>query len=65
LLDEVGFNELTDKNVSIYDENRYDYVNVADYFLNKKRYFLSRQKQYSWASWNYADYVNGERLTME
>ena len=62
LLAEAGFDELTNENISINGRNRYDYVNVATYFLNKKHQFLNRQKQYSWASWNYADYVNEERL---
>lgn len=62
VLEEANFDDFTDKNISIQNRTRYDYVNVATYFQNKKRQFLNRQKQYSWASWNYADYVNAERL---
>jgi hypothetical protein len=62
LLEEVDFDKLTDRNTTIYDYNRYEYMTVGNYFLNKKQQFLNRPKRYSWASWNYADYVNEKRL---
>ncbi|NJN77461.1 MAG: DUF4173 domain-containing protein [Saprospiraceae bacterium] len=62
LLAEANFDKLTDEEFAVKRRNRYVYVNVATYFSNKKQQFLNQQTQYSWASWNYADYVNGERL---
>jgi hypothetical protein len=63
LLEEADFDKLVDRTLMIYDYSSYEYITVADYFFNKKRQFLNRQKQYSWASWNYADFFNGKRLT--
>jgi hypothetical protein len=64
LLEEVDFDKLTDKSIMIYDHNnnKYAYTTLRDYFLGKKQQFLNRPKRYSWASWNYADYVNEKRL---
>jgi hypothetical protein len=62
LLEEANFDELDDKEIYIMHSNRSDYYNTANYFERKKEAFLNRQKQYSWASWNYADYVNSEQL---
>ena len=62
LLEEANFDKLVNKQVYVISSSSSDYFNAANYFERKKETFLNRQKQYSWASWNYADYVNGERL---
>ncbi len=58
--------EVSDKNLWILEENKINENTNEDYISAglslKKQNFLDTQSQYSWASWNYTDYLNKQRL---
>jgi hypothetical protein len=67
VLADANFDKMADKEVYYKPSNlsswKVTYINVAVEFEAKKQRFLEEQKQYSWASWNYADFINGRRMT--
>jgi len=67
ILAEANFDKMTNTEVKYKPSNvsswNYESINVAQTFKAKKQRFLEEQKQYSWASWNYADFLNERRVT--
>lgn len=68
ILAEADFDKMTEKQVKYKPSNmsswNYESINVAQTFKAKKQRFLEEQKQYSWASWNYADFINERRMIL-
>jgi len=65
-LKEADFDKMTNVEVYYKPSNisawNYESINVAAVFQAKKQQFLDEQKEYSWASWNYADFLNEKRV---
>ena len=62
--------DVSDKNLWVLEENGIDEYSIEDGYLankikEKRIDFMNEQSEYSWASWNYADYLNDKRLTAD